>query len=650
MIDPLAKTVVETLPIRKPSALRFLPWAAMVALLILHFIFLMGAFAPAICSPDANGYWAQGSLLFTTGRTWFKPESDAQYIGMHWLVTDSGKYFSRYPPGLAVVVGLVYWLLGYTASILINPVLATLSLLGLFLLVRRLVGPWWGVAGVLALAVNPMLNQHAIACDAHMAVAFCLVWGVWLLLRWSENGRLWEVFLAGLALGCIPTIRYPEALFALGIGVFLLWHIRSHGRIWLHYLVAVLGAAIPIVPLLIRNQLAFGAFYRTAYALTNEQTGFGWDYFTGHFAGYIQNLNSGGVGLFFGLGVAGMTMMCFIPRVRRVGVFLILLVVPSTLLYMAYYWGSSRMPDGTMRFLLPTYMCYIAAGLWLLSRAMQGSSAALRVTVMAVVLALNLVWGMSDAGEKLVRLSHQKRVLARITDGLEKEVRHGDVLIADQGIQQHLDFVRHWRLADMRALRPVPGSDRFLARQEDEDRPMPMQLEKEKMRAEKYRGMDPWDQEYEIAHSLHQWAGNGKVYYLGTEKELGEMQGLWFNNKAFKVMARIPLPEAPPRPEPDGMMGGGFRRPRRGDGPPGPPGGPDGIGPPGGGFPMPPGGPGFGPPGGDMRPPFGPFGDRRRGMGGPMGGPMGRMSSLLEAKEMIIAEWSYRPKDAVKKP
>ncbi len=126
---------------RARALVRFLPPACLVLILILHFLFLLSQFAPAIATPDANGYWAQGSLLFTSGRTSFELEADTQYVGMHWLITDSGRYFSRYPPGLAVVAGLMYGLFGAKASVLVNPVLAMLSLVGLYLLSRRFVGP-----------------------------------------------------------------------------------------------------------------------------------------------------------------------------------------------------------------------------------------------------------------------------------------------------------------------------------------------------------------------------------------------------------------------------------------------------------------------------------------------------------------------------
>ncbi len=184
------------------------------------------------------------------------------------------------------------------------------------------------MAAVFVLAANPVFDQQAVWCFAHMAVTFCLIWGLFFLVCWSERGRLLEAFLAGLFLGCIPAIRYPEALFVLGVAVFLFWHLRSRKRIWLHYAAAVAGAALPLVPLLIRNHVAFGAFYRTAYALTNEQTGFSWAYFKSHFVGYIRGLHGEGVGLFFPLGMIGMTMMCCVRRWRRAGVLLLMLDGP----------------------------------------------------------------------------------------------------------------------------------------------------------------------------------------------------------------------------------------------------------------------------------------------------------------------------------
>ena len=78
--------------------------------MVLYAVFLYSQFTPAISEPDDNGYFAQGSLLAQTGQTWFRPESDAQYHGMHWLHEPSGYYVCLYPPGLAGGCVAVYTL------------------------------------------------------------------------------------------------------------------------------------------------------------------------------------------------------------------------------------------------------------------------------------------------------------------------------------------------------------------------------------------------------------------------------------------------------------------------------------------------------------------------------------------------------------
>ena len=592
---------------RLKAAAKHAPLACLVLILLLHFIVIMGRYRPAISTADANGYWAQASLLFTTGRTWFEPEVDSQYVGTHWLVTDSGRFYSRYPPGLPVLVSLVYRVFGYRASVLVNPLLATLTLAGVYLLLRRLLAPWWSVAGVFVLAANPVFNQHAIWCFAHMAVACCLAWGLYFLVRWSEEGKLWQAFAGGLVMGIIPTVRYPEAVFVFGVVTFLGMHFGSREKVWRHWLAAAAGAAVPIVPLLARNQLAFGAFWRTAYSLTNEQTGFGLEYFADHFVSYIRGMNSEGVGLFFALGVVGMVMMCSGRERRRLGVTLAALAVPSLLLYMAYYWGGGRRTAG-MRFLLPTFVCYILAGVWVLERVTAGAPRAARVSAAAAVLALQLVWGNFGAPDDAERLRYQKDVLVRVTDALEDHLEPGDVVMADRQILQHLDFVRRWRLVDPRNMRPTGGMRGRMRRpvhgEGGADSPSPRQAEKEKLRAESYEDFDPWEQEFFIACELDEWAGKNRLCYVGPEDGMERMRSASFGPDSFKVVARIGLPEPPSEPEMSGRTGG--RRP---------------------------------PPGAAGRMPGG-FPPRGKG------GPMGRMGFGADVKELVIAEWTARPPKA----
>ncbi|MDP9176005.1 MAG: hypothetical protein M3O30_19385, partial [Planctomycetota bacterium] len=67
-------------------------WAGLGILLLGYVFFLHLRFAPAISEPDDNGYFAQATLLAQEGKTWFVPASDAQYIGIHWLLTPTGQF------------------------------------------------------------------------------------------------------------------------------------------------------------------------------------------------------------------------------------------------------------------------------------------------------------------------------------------------------------------------------------------------------------------------------------------------------------------------------------------------------------------------------------------------------------------------------
>jgi hypothetical protein len=443
---------------------------------------LAAYYVPAIVHPDSNGYWAQASLLMQTGRTWFRPESHAQYIGMHWLVTPGDVYISRYPPGLAVVIGVVWKLFGWQASLLVNPVLAVLTLVGVNLVVRRVAGPGWGVVAVVLLAMNPPFTVHALTNISHMPVAFCLVWGIYLLQRWSAGGRVGWAFAAGLVLGCIPTIRYADSVVALGVAVYFLYHWRAFPGIHRHYLAALAGAAVPVVPLLIRNQLLLGAFWRTGYALTNEQTGFGWNYFTQNAVGYLQSLQSGGLGWMFALGLIGMVWLICTPRDREgsegaaqqrrpLGLLLLFSTTPLLVVYMAYYWaqginrgggGGGGGPGGggmggALRFLVPLIPAYVVAGTWAVAEALRGAPRAARVAVPLLVIAAQGTMYGSSLLQELRQGHDQKAPLALATVGLQSVTSPGDVVLANGGVLQNLDFVRQWNLADPSLVNPRPG-------------------------------------------------------------------------------------------------------------------------------------------------------------------------------------------------
>lgn len=598
-------------------------WAGVGLVAVLFAIFIAMHFAPAITEPDDNGYFAQATRWVRGGTTWFKSASDAEYIGMHWLWdAQSDTYVSRYPPGLSAFIAILYQIGGYKLAMFANPLLAIGALLGFYFTARRLLAVGWSLTGTVLLATNPTFISHTLAGDSHMAVTFCLIWGTGLLLLWRERRAGWQIFLAGLVLGCIPTIRYPDSLIALGVGAFLLgslWPNRRGSRAlapWTnlsHLGLAVLGALLPILPLLVRNQLVLGGFWKTGYALTNEQTGFSFNYFKQHAIQYIQILQGDGLGIVLALGLLGIVWMLCLKGTRVLGAMLALFVLPMLLLYMAYYWAPAGNAGATMRFLLPTFPIYLLAGMWMLGMATRSAPRGVLIALPIVIVGFQLLWGTSTALQNATRMSFSKRALTTLTEKTRAIAVRDDVVITSGPMLQHADFVREWKLADLSLVRGGgggPGGGPGGRMGADGNSPSPMQAEKQQRLRQLYTGSTTQKLE-KFAVDVTRWAGEGhNVWIVCPESELRSTFGR--DNAQVSVIETIELPKRPAQPNTTRGFGG-----------PGGPGGGPGMPGPGMGGPGV-GGPGMGGPGG------------RQGGGG--GGMFGMQN--LDGTTWVIAKWT----------
>lgn len=600
-------------PISRGGVLRAVGWGIALAAVLTGYVFLLRNFyAPAIIHPDANGYWAQASLMAKTGHTWLKPESDAAYVGMHWLLLGDNFFISRYPPGFPALIALVYKFWGWEASVLVNPVLAVLTLLGVFVFVQRLASAGWALLAVVALGLNPAFTVHALTQISHMPVAFCIVWGMLALWIWSSTGKIAWAVVAGLLLGCIPGTRYADAVVAPAAALFMLLHLRRFPRFHRHLIAAALGAAIPIVPLLVRNQLLLGAFWRTGYTLTHEQTGFSYEYFKQHAVGYLQMLQGSGLGMMFAFGLAGMVWMLAVPRVRGLSAMLLTAIVPFTVVYMAYYWamgipnaggmggpGGGGGGAGAMRFLVPIVPLFVIAGAWAMSRMLNAAPLGVKIAAPLVVLAMQGLMFGSSLLDELRRDAESRRMLVTATRGLEEVAHDGDVVVGNPALLQHLDFVRKWKLADaslaggrggmMGPLGGGPGGPGgFLGGMgprggfggpggrggmgpggmmpfalgpdaQDADQPSPMQPAKQEARAKLYPGAERQKQD-KFAADIAKWAGDGAVYLVGSQADIQSLlPGVKSDQiEIVKKIATVKPPSDPQDSAATGRRRGGF--------------------------------------------------------------------------------------------
>jgi len=517
------------------------------ALVAVHFGFLSVFFEPAISTPDANSYFVQARLIAQEGKTHFVPESPLQYIGFHWNHTKDNRYYCTHAPGFSFVLAIVFKLFGPTAALLTNPVMASLSLLGLFFLCRLWAGNGGGLLAVALMAVNPFANEHALFGDAHTAVSFFLVWALFFLARWAKTYSAWCALAAGFCIGMIPTIRYPELILCPAFGIFVLFHYKNDKAFWSSVFAGAIGAAIPIAALCLRNQIAYGGFWKTGYAIAIGQKTFGWNYFVDSFLPFLIMLLANGCGLVFATGIIGIAILSIHRDTWRRGVLFAMLVLPITLLYMSYYWGADPQ---SMRYLLPTFYIYTIASVWLLSVVCNNRyPSALAASI--VLLLITIVWGLPQSVWAMQHLKNNNAVLAKITTVVEKHVEPGSIIISNEAINQHLDFLGSWRLvapfilnaqrhpvARMLPPRPkMPASHGLRA---------PHELRNVEARL-KYENLTGEELFTVFSQDLLQWAGgNRKIYWLANERQIKDYQSAFLQQGEWVTVDKIELPTEEP--------------------------------------------------------------------------------------------------------
>lgn len=572
------------------------PFVGAIVLALAHLTWVGAHLSPAIMSPDANGYVVQARLIADAGRTSFTTQAPVQFVGMHWLETTDGLFHSRYPAGLPAIFAAAWKAGGLGALVWVNPVLASATLVLVFFLARRFTGGWTALLAAAVVATVPVTNQHALDADAHVAATFFLVGGVLALLRFGETRATAMGLLAGVLLGVVPTVRYPEALVGVTVAGWLLWQVRPLGQVW----PAVLGAVLPIGALCVHNAAAYGAFWRTGYALTNEQTGFGVGYFLAHALGYLQALGGQGLALFFAFGAAGVAALAVERRTRAAGVLFAGIVTPLVLLYMAYYFGGggpgggAGAAVGNLRFLVPTFPFFAIAGAWLLGCLAEQLGAAGRAALVAVA-ALQLIVGVGASAQALKQSGASIAAAARVRQWAEKEIPAGAVVIVERQLAESLDAAGKWKLVEenlvavgggarMRGpmglaggplgrggvpggpgMRPgggfppmgVPGDMGA-----GNDQPSPQQVGKNRAQQTRYAGLAVAERRARVWADVVAWAGDKPVYWMA--RSLEAVDSALPDDADYTSVAEIEAPS---------MMGPG------GGGPGGPGGGASGLGP-----------------------------------------------------------------------
>lgn len=595
-----------------------------VTVSLLHFGWLASNVVCGFAGPDADGYFGQAGLIVKHGRTTFEVESPAQYLGIQWLEKDDGGFVSRYPPGLPALLAAVWVTFGRDAAFYVNPALASLTVFFVFWFCRRWVGTGPALAAAIVQAFNVESNFHSLASTSHTAATFFLVAGLAVIDRWADKGSRFAALAAGALLGVLPSVRYAEAAAAVGIIVFLAFIARRPDRrSGIPWVLA--GAVLPVGWMLVRNQVEFGAFWRTAYYLTDESN-LSLEYFLENWPLYLPAPLNSGVGLFYALGLVGLVLMIRDRESRPLGISLALVVTSITVVYTSYYFTAGGSAVGPGRFLLPVLPLYLLPAFYFLKQKLDTKPLIISLCLLVLVQALP---GFDGISGRLARQRSGSIRGAKILAALEDKVPDGSVLfLGERSANDQVHYAQRWKLADA-SLLSGPGRGFGMGRRRpgrDPDRPSPMQREKATELRAVYDDLSGPERTAAVLDDVEQWAQGQEVFWVlpqdQGESGLAAIDGLAFHEK----LGTIEFPESDRSEDvepPTGRRrfgGPGGRGPRAFAGPGG------GFG--GRGFPGPPGlGPGTG----------GPRGRRFPGFGGrsPGGGLLGGGSGPLDIYRLV---------------
>ncbi len=511
---PILSQLITTI---KQALTQIKPMRAAAGLTVAHLLFQLFFYFPVSFGPDANGYLIQARLLVDEGQTWFERESPLQFVSPHWLEIEPDRFYSRYPPGYSLIQAVVYAVGGIHATPLINIVFTSLSVLLVFLVGREWAGERWGLAAALLMAANPTANSWAMMGDTHPAIAFFLLAGLYCLLRWRRTSSMMFAALAGLCLGYIPTMHLAEALYSVGIVLFLLLTLRREPNKWPSALVCCVCAALPMIGLLAFNQAVFGDFWRNGYDLGFPL--FSVHYFFNKLIPYFFLQAASGLYLFFLFGAIQLVRLVINQETRDIGITLLGIMVPVSLLYTSYFFF-----DGPMRFFLPLFYLYAILGVWLVNDLVKWHPSGVLPTAVILLFA-TLLAGLTMSSWRLAESSVSNRALHKISNDTIRFVEEGSAIISSTQVLQHLDTCGRWKLIDliyvdktMFPTPPMPGGP-----DGEFDGPKPLVVLHDMSVVDRYQTNDDGSMSNALLNDLIEWGGETEFYYIGAKEPIIEI-------------------------------------------------------------------------------------------------------------------------------
>ncbi len=401
-----------------------------------------GYFVPAFNGVDESGYVVSGRRLAVAGDLAQRTSDPFEFVSGNSVETEPGVYYAKYPIGYPALVAVAYKLGGPAATFLVNPILATLAVFGIFLFARALLDDMAGVFAAILLATNPLHDYFGLSSLSHTGSLCFAVWGMYFVWEWSQRGGWWRALLGGALAAYAVSVRYTEALLVLPVLATIVWRWRRPhcGR---EVLIMLVAGVVALLPLLMQHVVAYGSIFTSGYSLCGEATGFGWQWFKDNWNLMLTRMDDNGLLLLFPLGLVGLLYLG--TRDRRRAVFLALWAVPSLLLYSAYYWAPRGEGPGYVRFFVSVFPPLIVSALALFEGALAATPRRRSVLTGAYVLlvaAVNLHDGRELLAKQMERLVFNRQTSVAVMSALPTNA----VIYANAGLLNYVEFLGDYRL------------------------------------------------------------------------------------------------------------------------------------------------------------------------------------------------------------
>ncbi|GEM_PF-2863210 len=495
-------------------------WSLLLSLLAVYAWVLVTYFVPVTGGTDQNGYHVGAWLLADQGRYSVVPDDDFEFVGHMWVVNPQGRYYPKYPPLYPLLAAGAIRLTGNPdAGFWLSPVCAVLTVAGVFALCRMFLSKSWALLGALLMAGTPVFLYYGLYKGSHAPSMAFQVWGLACFFSgWKQENLkrgLLLTAMSGFLIGTSVGIRYTNALLFLPPLVYGLLHPRPSR--WWFLAGQGAGAAVPGLALAWFHTQAYGAPWRTGYAMTQEQTGFSWDFFLPNLRLYITGLLNHGTGPFTLLAALGFILI--LARSRKLALVIVSWILPLFLLYCCYYWAPTNRYAGYLRFVMPIFPPLYLLGLLGLKEWTSPLSTRLVIGTLFAVISLQSAWGVYQGLVEAEGRWRRDTQSAMLVEFAEEEIPEGSVIFSETGHLNHLDFGKRWHLYSTQIFDPNQIRRRVENREQTDV--TPLQAERVKKWSELLVDVPRAEYETALTSLVQGHLDNGRaVYLLGPERRV----------------------------------------------------------------------------------------------------------------------------------